>query len=189
MARKLITLVFAALAAGCGQQDAATSKNSSAPAYVAPSDAPSRVGTDGGQDAAADAATDASSNLTAADERPSADEDLSMAASDEAMAEDEVSPSDRVTTRDEESDRSDDVNDRQPDEEEPANPTANEQSVSPPSVQGPKVSAGKLFRGLTNSVRRAANKTYSELANKTPPPEDDPFPNGEPADADPKREN
>ncbi|HJT33621.1 MAG TPA: hypothetical protein VJ783_16365 [Pirellulales bacterium] len=187
MARKFITLVFAALAIGCGQQNAASPQNSSAPAYVPSSDGPTQAATDR-QDGAADTATDASSDLTAADERPSADENGS-AASDEAMAEDEVSPGDRVTTKDEESGQSEDVADRRPEEDEPASASADDLSATPPSVQGPKISAGKLFRGLTNSVRRAANKTYSELGKQTPPPEDDPFPNGEPADADPNREN
>lgn len=183
MVRKLITFVFAALAAGCGQQDAATSKNSPAPAYVAPSDAPSQAATDDGQHAVADTATDTSSDLTASDEQATTDADRS-AASDEAMAEDEVSPDDRLTTKDEEPDRSDEPTDRRPDENEPASASADDLSASS-SARGPKVSTGKLFRGLTNSLRRAASKTYAELKNQTPPPEDDPFPNGEPADADP----
>lgn len=182
MARRFITLVLAALAIGCGQQDAATSKNSPAPAYVAPSDAPSQAATDR-QDGAADAATDASSDRTASDEQTSTDADRS-AASDESMAEDKVSPGDRVETKDEEPIRSDAADERRTEDDEPASATADEQSA-PSSAQGPKVSAGKLFRGLTNSVRRAANKTYAELKNQTPPPEDDPFPNGEPEDADP----
>lgn len=188
MTRRLITLVFAALAVGCGQQDAASSKNSSAPAYAPAPDAPTQAATDNEQHAAADAATEASSDLTASDERPSADGNRS-AASDETTTEDEVSPGDRVTTKDEESDRSDEAGDRRPEEDAPASASADDLSAPPPSAQTPKISAGKLFRGLTKSVGRAANKTYAELGNQTPPPEDDPFPNGEPEDADPIRKN
>lgn len=187
MARRFITLVFAALAVGCGQQDAASTKNSSAPAYAPASDAPNQAATDDEEPAAVVRATDTSSDITASDEQATTEEYRS-AASDEAMAEDEVSPGDRVTAKDEESGRSDVVDGRRPEEDEPAKASADDLSATP-SVEGPKISAGKLFRGLTNSVRRAANKTYSELGKQTPPPEDDPFPNGEPKDADPKQEN
>ena len=162
MIRGLTTLACLLFAAGCGQQDPPSGKNSAAPAYVAPTSVPDAE--------------------TAPDQETVPDERDTAVASSAARASD-------ITASDEASDETPLETGADRNQNEPAGESASASADDTPgsAERSPvrKGSAAKLVRGLTNSVRRAMNKAYADRGNASPPPEDDPFPNGEPADADP----
>lgn len=183
MCRLLMPLLLLWLAAGCGQKDAGAGRNSSAPAYV-PSAAPaSEAAVDDRQGGPAQAADDDLD--VAAPEASPPDADDAHRLPDEEPSDDDSQPRDSATSGADASGPHSNTNSASGDDEPAVEPGDGDAAGEASSGQ-PQGSRVKLFRGLANSVSRAVMKTIAEpSAAPAPPLEDDPFPNGEPADADP----
>lgn len=179
MNRTWITLALVSLIAGCGQQTAQPNKTSAPPAYVAPATTSNEASVedrhDADQDAVAGADLDAPSGSL-----PTSRDNRSVAA-DEEMARDDSQPDD--VTGDSGANLSHpDTSETVQDEPAPAD---DDNADRADTAVSQKRSAGKLLRGLANSVSRAVAKSYRKRTILPPPVEGDPFPNGEPEDADP----
>ncbi len=181
MHRLLLPFVLLCLA-GCGQKDASTGKGSAAPAYVPSAAKSHEAAIEGQQGGDSDAAND-DVDFSASETSPPNANDGSPAP-DEDIADDRSQAGEAATADD----------DAKPPDSDAGLPAGAEEPAAEPSdadaaAQASRESKGsgsKLFRGLANSISRAVVKTFSEPPAVPPAPlEDDPFPNGEPADADP----
>lgn len=185
MNRLLLPLVLVSLA-GCGHKNVGTGRDSAAPAYAPPATTSNDAAIEDQQAAAPDAegeVVDRTASETASETSPSHGND-NAPPPDEEQSGDDPQASDTAAT-DVKADAPHSDANRTAAAEEPA--TEPTDDITPDaSASQPKGSRSKLFRGLANSVSRAVMKTFAEpSAAPAPPPEDDPFPNGEPADADP----
>lgn len=185
MYRLLMPLVLLSLA-GCGQKDAGAGRDSAAPAYVPPATTSNDAAVEDqqvGAPEATDEDVDRAALESVSETPPYNAKDDSPPPPDEELNGDDSQASDTAAT---------DAKAGAPDFDANRTAAAEELAadladITPDASAGqPKGSGSKLFRGLANSVSRAVMKTFAEpSAAPAPPPEDDPFPNGEPADADP----
>lgn len=184
MYRLLMPLVLLSLA-GCGHKNVGTGRDSAAPAYVPPATTANDAAREDPQATAPEAAGDdvnfAASEVASETPRPTAHADSPLPVEEQS---DHPQASDTTATAAEANAPLSDV-DRTAAAEEPAVEQTDDMAPDASASQ-PKSTRSKLFRGLANSISRAVVKTFSEPSAAPPAPlEDDPFPNGEPADADP----
>jgi hypothetical protein len=158
-------LLIVGFALGCGS-DAKPGGNSAAPKF---------------EGEAADGAA-AATGPSATDESASADAAMPDATENENAKADEAEMKDGEATAAEKPDASDTA----AAEEAPVEPKSEGEKTARPAA---KASSGGIFKGLTNSVLRGAQKTLNGSAKPSmsgppaePKAEDDPFPNGEPSD-------
>ncbi|HXT60525.1 MAG TPA: hypothetical protein VN699_17925 [Pirellulales bacterium] len=141
----------------------------------------------GGNSSAPKFEGEAADGAAAANEQPAADESDSADAAMPDATENENAVADEAEMKDEAAAaEKSDASDTPAAEEAPVEPQPEGEKNARPAA---KASSGGIFKGLTNSVLRGAQKTLNGSAKPAmsgppaePKAEDDPFPNGEPSD-------
>jgi hypothetical protein len=168
----IVAILSFATCVGCGGSDPSPA-TSPAPAYKPPvaeqTSAEPSAETAQPQQAAAEEPAGQTSSLSTAEEMPVEEKEVF---GEEAATTSAPKPISTQEEKDEQKLRS-----------EVASPADN---IGPAKSSNPKRSSGKLLRGLGSSLNRAlsriASDTTSDEARPAPKLEDDPHPNGEPAD-------